>query len=273
MKDMPTSNFILFGAILGLSSCDLNLEKIRSDMGIKQDTLTEFSIVKVDSVLIESTVEQTDTIKSASKIYAETVNSTVTILTDNDHLGSGFFVAPNLIVTNFHVIRNSSDVRIKLNNSGKFYRINGYVAVNKSDDLIILETDDIEGEKLQLSNRELTVGEKIYVIGSPDGLPATISDGIISNVRNFTDNSYVQITAPISPGSSGGPVLNEYGEVIGVSVMYFKESQNVNFAVPVQSLKTLLAFKRPFASDIRNLLEAPPSGSEPQETTDDGINE
>lgn len=78
------------------------------------------------------------------------------------------------------------------------------------------------------------------MIGNPEGLEGSLSTGIVSGVRTFESDSWLQITAPISPGSSGGPVLNSSGEVIGVAVATFKEGQNLNFAVPTRYLKALM---------------------------------
>jgi hypothetical protein len=86
------------------------------------------------------------------------------------------------------------------------------------------------------------IGEKIYVAGNPLGLEGTVSDGIISSRRDRYTKERLQMTAPISPGSSGGPVLNRKGKVIGVSVATFRalEAQNLNFAIPSNYLKALL---------------------------------
>lgn len=82
------------------------------------------------------------------------------------------------------------------------------------------------------------IGDEVYVVGNPEGLVGTFSQGIISAFRG-TD--YIQITAPISPGSSGDPVINRYGEVIGIATAFIKEGQNLNFAIPVAKLFPLLA--------------------------------
>src|SRR5207302_348192 len=94
--------------------------------------------------------------------------------------------------------------------------------------------------------RELpSVGAHAVVIGAPEGLTNTVSDGIISAVRILDGQRLLQLTAPISPGSSGGPVLNMDGEVVGVSVLHLAEGQNLNFAVA--------------AADIRAMLGSPPA--------------
>jgi len=84
------------------------------------------------------------------------------------------------------------------------------------------------------------VGDSVYVIGNPLGLEGTFSEGIVSGVRATGTDSLIQMTAPISPGSSGGPVMDAAGEVIGVAVATFKEGQNINLAVPVAYLERML---------------------------------
>jgi hypothetical protein len=84
------------------------------------------------------------------------------------------------------------------------------------------------------------VGDPVYAVGNPQGLEGTFSQGIISSIRDAGLDKLLQITAPISLGSSGGPVLNSKGEVIGVSVATFKAGQNLNFAIPSNYLKALL---------------------------------
>ena len=78
-------------------------------------------------------------------------------------------------------------------------------------------------------------GQRVLVIGNPDGLEGTVSDGIISAFRS--GRSMIQITAPISPGSSGSPVLDETGQVIGMATLVSKEGQNLNFAISAEAIK------------------------------------
>ena len=181
--------------------------------------------------------------QDASLIYKNTVNSTVTILTD-DGQGSGFFVAPNIIATNYHVVEGATNASCILNNSDIEYKIDGYVGVDKSVDLILLKVSTLNKPAIKFAVTTASIGQKIYVIGSPQGLPATISDGIISGMRDFEGIKLLQMTASISPGSSGGPVLNSNGELIGISVSQLTEGQNLNFAIPKSYLQILLDFKK-----------------------------
>jgi hypothetical protein len=190
--------------------------------------------------------------QDATLIYKNTVNSTVTIETDVA-MGSGFFVAPNIIATNYHVVEGATEAFCFSNNSDKTYHIEGYLAVDRAVDLILLQVSNLTREPLPFSSSTVSPGQKIYVIGSPKGLPATISDGIVSGMRDFDNYKLIQMTAPISPGSSGGPVLNQYGELIGISVSQLTEGQNLNFAIPKSYLELLLQFKNSYPTDLANL--------------------
>ena len=97
-------------------------------------------------------------------------------------------------------------------------------------------------KQFPLGNSDLAqVGETVYAVGNPRGLEGTFSDGIVSNIRPVSSDKLIQMTAPLSPGSSGGPVLTRKGEVIGVSVLTIRDGQNLNFAIPSNYLKTLIA--------------------------------
>lgn len=190
--------------------------------------------------------------QDAQHIYKKTVNSTVTIETSLS-TGSGFFVAPNIIATNYHVIENASSAVCYLNNSNRTYEIEGYLAVDKAVDLVLLEVSGIKREPIPISSESVSPGQQIYVIGSPIGLEATISNGIVSGMRDFDGHKLIQMTAPISPGSSGGPVLNADGELIGVSVSQYADGQNLNFAIPKHELELLIQFMNSYPSDLAEL--------------------
>ncbi len=158
-------------------------------------------------------------------------------------IGSGFFVKPNLIATNYHVIEGAAKGTAKLVGKYITYKVEGVTAIDKTNDLAILK---IAGpgyglKPLSLSDK-VRIGETVYVAGNPKGLEGTFSDGIISSRRDKLTKERLQMTAPISPGSSGGPVLNKKGEVIGVSFAGHTalDAQNLNFAIPSKYLKKLL---------------------------------
>jgi S1-C subfamily serine protease len=101
---------------------------------------------------------------------------------------------------------------------------------------------DLNTEGAELSQRSaLDIGETVFAVGNPRGLEGTFSAGIVSGYREIKGLSLLQITAPISPGSSGGPIADEKGEVIGIAVATFRGGQNLNFAIPVRYIKQLSA--------------------------------
>ena len=162
--------------------------------------------------------------------------------------GSGFFVKPNLIATNYHVIAGAASGTAKLVGKYTTYKIEGFTATDEANDLALLKVSAYGIKPLILGNSNaVKIGDTVYVAGNPKGLEGTFSDGIISSRRDKYTKERFQMTAPISPGSSGGPVLNSKGEVIGVSVAAHRDldAQNLNFAIPSSYLKTLLTLSKP----------------------------
>jgi hypothetical protein len=150
--------------------------------------------------------------------------------------GSGFRISGGRIATNAHVVANATRVEV-FNDEGKLIGTSQYAeALSSSVDIAILPRLGSSGVALPLSATTPATGEHIVVLGAPEGLTNTVSDGIVSAIRPLDGQTLIQISAPISPGSSGGPVLNMRGEVIGVSVATYREGQNLNFAVPVSDL-------------------------------------
>ena len=155
--------------------------------------------------------------------------------------GSGFFVRDNLVVTNYHVIKRAMHGTAKLVGNSTTHTIEGVTAIDKTNDLVILKVPTCEVKPLPLGDSDVVrVGEAVYVAGNPKGLEGTFSNGIISSLLDKSTKGCFQMTAPISSGSSGGPVLNSNGEVIGVSFMTLAGGQNLNFAIPVNILKKLI---------------------------------
>ena len=198
-------------------------------------------------VLIFCTIS-TALAQTAPQIAEKTLAATVYLeMQDSKGLllgfGSGFFVRNNLIATNYHVIEGAARGTAKL--VGKFttYTIEGVTATDKTNDLALLKVTAPGIKPLLLGNStDVKIGETVYVAGNPKGLEGTFSNGIISSLRDKNTKERLQMTAPISPGSSGGPVLNSKGEVIGVSVAVHRalDAQNLNFAIPSRYLTELL---------------------------------
>ena len=157
-------------------------------------------------------------------------------------LGSGFFISQSGdIITNYHVLQGASSAEVKTSDD-KTYPISYIVAEDEQNDIIRLSVDIPSKyvQPLSLSETIPEIGERIIVYGSPLGLEKTVSDGIISALREVPGyGKLIQITAPISPGSSGSPVLNMQGEVIGIATFQMIEGQNLNFAIPSERIANL----------------------------------
>ena len=157
--------------------------------------------------------------------------------------GSGFFIRPNYIATNYHVIEDATAAYIKLVGKQTTYRVENIAATDPERDLAILKVSNTNSVVLPLANSDkVEIGETVYAVGNPKGLEGTVSNGIISSIRGTGNNKWIQITAAVSPGSSGGAVLNSRGKVIGIATAIHKDedAQNLNFVVPSNYLKVLL---------------------------------
>ena len=155
--------------------------------------------------------------------------------------GSGFFIAADRVVTNRHVIDNAFRAEVHSYN-GSVYPVRGVIAVDAEGDLALLrvEAPPNQVRPLQLDKTSPQEGESVVVIGNPFGLEGSVTNGIVSAVRDIpTFGRIIQITAPISPGSSGSPVVNMQGQVIGVATLQITGGQSVNFAIPSERISQL----------------------------------
>ena len=155
--------------------------------------------------------------------------------------GSGFFIDKDRIVTNRHVIDGAYRAEVHLN-SGNTFPVKAVVAVDAEADVALLkvEAPPAQVRSLSLDRTSPQEGESVVVIGNPFGLEGSVSNGIVSAVRDIPGfGRIIQITAPISPGSSGSPVVNMKGQVIGVATLQITGGQSVNFAIPSERIAQL----------------------------------
>ena len=200
-------------------------------------------------------LEQGMTEQTAQQIAQKALASTVLLAMQDAHgktqkYGSGFFVGPGKIATNYHVIEGATWRYAKLIGKEKWYVVEGIAATDKEHDLSVLKITGITAPVLSLANSDkVQIGENVYAVGNPHGWEGTFSEGVISGIRGDNPNKWIQITAAVSPGSSGGAILNSKGEVIGIAtIAYFaidpelkvNRAQNINFVVPSNYLKALL---------------------------------
>lgn len=155
--------------------------------------------------------------------------------------GSGFFVKPDVVATNFHVIEKANKGYVRIVGEETKYEVIGVVGVDRSNDLALLKLRGVTGRPLPVvEDAAVAVGDSVFAVGNPKGLEGTFSQGIISSIRRDKQDSVLQITAAISPGSSGGPVLDASARVIGVAVGQIEGGESLNFAIPASYLAELL---------------------------------
>lgn len=155
--------------------------------------------------------------------------------------GSGFFIDKDRVVTNRHVIDGAYRAEVHLN-SGNRFPVKAVVAVDAEGDVALLRVEAPANQvrPLSLDRTSPQEGESIVVIGNPFGLEGSVTNGIVSAVRDIPGfGRIIQITAPISPGSSGSPVVNMQGQVIGVATLQVTGGQSVNFAIPSERIAQL----------------------------------
>ncbi len=186
----------------------------------------------------------------AQAVFAKAKDSVVVVVGMNaynkpEKFGSGFIVGDGrLVVTNYHVVDGASGIKIKTGD-GTIMDVDEIRAVDRTHDLALLEVSR-RGPALELAPGLPAVGQDIVAIGNPVGLERTLSTGVVSGIRKFdpfgrgTRIQVYQITAPISRGSSGGPVLDDQGRVLGVSTFLMDGGQNLNFAIPAMRVGRLM---------------------------------
>jgi len=177
--------------------------------------------------------------------------------------GTGFIIDQNgIIATNYHVISKwletlESTLLVKMEN-GAYFPIEELINFDENNDIALFKVEGKELTTVKLATAyKPKQGEGIVVIGSPMGLETTVSDGIISNVRG--KRGLIQITAPVSIGSSGSPVFNLKGEAIGIATFLIEGGQNLNFAIPVKYVANLLNESKKPKKKIKPALEPAPA--------------
>jgi len=174
-------------------------------------------------------------------------------------LGSGFFVNEDgFLITNFHVIEGETQISVEVYHQKngqldrKTYKQVRIIAINKYGDLALLKVEDKDAPKFKAVNlgsaEALSVGERVFAIGSPLGLERTVTEGILSTkTRQMAGELYLQTTAQINPGNSGGPLFNMNGDVVGVTNMKITFGEGLGFAIFVDAVKFFLDHRDAFA--------------------------
>lgn len=207
----------------------------------KTDTLAE----SVQTPAARIWERQSNAEMSSEEIYAKIAPSVVEIITYTRSgmefsLGSGFFVDDEgVVVTNHHVIEGAASATITTYD-GLEYNVISVLASDETKDIAVLRTEASGYLYLETSTRDVVTGQTVYALGSSEGLTSTFSTGVVSNAIRVVDGvRYIQMTAPISHGNSGGPLVNTTGEVVGINTSTLEGAQNINFAIRIEELFSL----------------------------------
>lgn len=183
-----------------------------------------------------------------SKIFAKYNTAVFMVFTSdgyNGYQGSGFFInSDGLAVSNYHVFQgtNIGAEQIKLANSNEPYKVAEVIHSNEDEDFILFRVNVSNTNYIPIAKYKPQVGEKVFAIGSPRGLENTFSSGEVSQWR---DKNIMQISALIDHGSSGGALINEYGEVVGITSGSFADGSqaNLNYAWSIDAIKPYINCK------------------------------
>jgi S1-C subfamily serine protease len=177
------------------------------------------------------------------QLYASATPSVVALDVENaagkHFVGNGFLaIDDRLAVTAWHVVHDARRVQARFAD-GQRVTVIGLVDKNEKSDLALLRLDRPGRPRVTLALAAPRIGSRVYLLGSPRGLDFSLSEGLVSQIRTLDDVRYYQLSCPISPGDSGGPVLNDRGEAIGVVSWRKADAENVGFAIPANEVSQL----------------------------------
>lgn len=180
--------------------------------------------------------------KEPNQLFSELSRSVYIILAANEvddflsdgdvSMGSSVAINKHLLITNCHVVEGMKHILIS---KDELMEVGYLISANPGKDTCIVATKEpiLDPVRSIKGYKDLSVGDKVYAIGSPQGLSNTLSEGIISGLRGGKEISLIQTSAAISKGSSGGGLFDRYGNLIGITTLYINDSQSLNFAVAV----------------------------------------
>lgn len=208
---------------------------------VNWDATERTVIISTSNATTGQTIPQTSRKEYSATEINRFSESVVTLINHQNNggetQGSGFVITSDgQIATNYHVIKSAASIDIYFQSGEKISGDFTVIGYNENLDLAVIKPDISKAPALTLGNSDsVAVGQNIYAIGTPKGLSNTLSTGVVSALRD----QYIQISAPISHGSSGGALFNSAGEVIGITSAGVDDGQNLGFAIPVNMLKNL----------------------------------
>ena len=216
------------------SKLNENEALIKRQISNTEDSKEQIELLKDEiEKLSESSSE-----KSLSELYNDVKSAVYIIFTENEKgisIGSAFVISDDgVAISNYHVFENASAI-IAVNENGDEYLVSEIIDTNEEEDYIVFRFGPLSNPipYVNISKKKSSVGESVFAVGNPRGLFQTLSQGIVSSYRG----NMIQTTAEITHGSSGGPLFNNKGEVIGITTEGLKEA-NLNFAIDIQTLNT-----------------------------------
>lgn len=216
------------------SKLDKNEALIRRQISNTEKSKGEIELLKNE---IEKLSENSSE-KSLSELYNNVKSAVYLVYTENEKgisQGSAFVISDDgVAISNYHVFENAS-AAIAINEDGNEYLVSEIIDANEEEDYIVFRFGPLSSPIpfVNISKEKPSIGESVFAVGNPKGLFQTLSQGIVSSYRE----SWIQTTAEITNGSSGGPLFNNKGEVIGITTRGLKEA-NLNFAIDIQTLDT-----------------------------------
>lgn len=171
---------------------------------------------------------------------AEEVYESVFVVYSGNSLGSGFAIGKDCIITNAHVIGNPDKVIVK-SYSGEEYPA-FVVGIDNEQDIAVLGVSGMEFPYLTIADASsMKTGDDIYAIGAPKSMAYTLTKGVVSaQNREIRGQKYIQIDAAINEGNSGGPLLNDSGQVLGINTLKMSDSEGIGLAIPMETVKSFL---------------------------------
>ena len=221
----------------------------------------------------EETSRKMDTVELAEYVQQRTVTVNVKTFNKGQGAGSGFFIdGDGTVITNFHVIDLAESITVEVE-SGASYPVKEIVDFSNIYDLAVLKVDVSNQPYLELSHQETRTGEPVYAVGSALGtLTGSFTGGYVSSTkRTYGQINCIQMDASISPGNSGGPLVNAYGEVVGINTASYNNGENLNLAIKISELDKLKMDKHWSVKEFKEWYEQESSRSwSPTYTKKDG---
>lgn len=200
---------------------------------------------------------------------AEEVYESVFVVYSGGSLGSGFAIGKDCILTNAHVIDNPDKVIVKTYSGEEYAAF--VVGIDNEQDIAVLGVEGIEFPYLTVADgSSIKTGDDIYAIGAPKSMAYTLTKGVISaQNREIIGNRYIQIDAAINEGNSGGPLLNDSGQVLGMNTLKMSDSEGIGLAIPMETVTTFLLNLNLEVNESGNVSGEIKSPSTSNDTTDE----